>query len=347
MSEVVEEFLELKRNSNLAYATTEALTNAGKHVKRLIGDKFIQDIKWKDVQEALNAMATKEDGTLYSKRSIAGVKKLMNSVFNYAVDNDYIVKSPMSSNIKAPAGTPTKSKEKFLTPKQLEKVLSVVKGNIHYLTMVKLQLMTGLRIGELIALHIDDIDRKRKVLHVTKAIKKVGYVGEDGNRHTRYEVGDTKTENSIRDIDIKESTIDMLDKYRAYLQGDKNLMERVKKNGTGHLLFPNDQGRLRSYQTTQNHFKNYLKRNGIGHLNVTFHMFRHCFASYMLENGVDLTTVSRMLGHTDIETTANIYVTVTHKSKREAVNKLWTSALFDLLGKYDTASIASNETMEE
>jgi site-specific recombinase XerD len=84
-----------------------------------------------------------------------------------------------------------------------------------------------------------------------------------------------------------------------------------------NLVFPNKEGKLRSYSGFRRQFGRYLKENGIGE--ITFHQFRHTFATMMLERGVNRRVVQE-LGHKDISTTLGIYTGVTSSVMKEAAN---------------------------
>ena len=81
-------------------------------------------------------------------------------------------------------------------------------------------------------------------------------------------------------------------------------------------VFPN----LRYSAYHNKHLYQWIGAAGITK-NITFHCFRHTFATLQLLKGTDLYTVSKLLGHKDIKTT-QIYAKIVDKMKREAVNKI-------------------------
>jgi integrase len=80
----------------------------------------------------------------------------------------------------------------------------------------------------------------------------------------------------------------------------------------------NKYGDLRSYQALQKSFKRFLKDNGLGDYHITFHMLRHTYATLLQDAGVDLNVIRELLGHADIETTANIYIRVNLEPMKRA-----------------------------
>lgn len=64
---------------------------------------------------------------------------------------------------------------------------------------------------------------------------------------------------------------------------------------------------------------NFLKNNDLQHCGILFHKLRHCYATNMLDSGVDINVISKLLGHINLSTTCNIYVKVNLQLKVEAV----------------------------
>ena len=89
-------------------------------------------------------------------------------------------------------------------------------------------------------------------------------------------------------------------------------------SGVYGLVFPNKYGQLRSYSGFRRQFERFLKERGIG--KVTFHQFRHTFATMMLEQQVNPRVVQEYLGHKDISTTLGIYTGVTSSAMKQAAD---------------------------
>lgn len=161
-------------------------------------------------------------------------------------------------------------------------------------------LYTGLRIGELLALTWDDIDFQKASLSVTKTCHD-GYV--DGKRCV---IVDTpKTETSRRVIPLSKSIIDILKTMKKEKSCNCVISEK------GKPVF------LRSYQRT---FELLLKRLGIAHKG--FHALRHTFATRAIECGMDVKTLSEILGHKNAAITLNRYAHSLWEHKSEMMNKL-------------------------
>lgn len=163
-----------------------------------------------------------------------------------------------------------------------------------------LSLYTGLRIGELLALTWNDIDFQKSMLSVTKTC----YDGTQNGTHTRI-IDTPKTPHSRRIIPIPKQLLPLL----------KSLKKRSKCNyviadGTKPVF-------VRSYQRT---FELLLKKLGIVHKG--FHSLRHTFATRALECGMDVRTLSELLGHKNPTITLTRYAHSLLDHKINAMNKL-------------------------
>ena len=136
-----------------------------------------------------------------------------------------------------------------------------------------LELATGLRRGELLGLKWEDIDLERGDLRVRRQIARInGEVVE----------APLKTKNAYRTLPLAEDTIGVLEAQR-------------KKTGSSQWVFPSTTGGPISPDSVLHMLHRVLKRAGLPR--VRFHDLRHTFATLALQNGVDVKTVSGMLGH--------------------------------------------------
>lgn len=165
---------------------------------------------------------------------------------------------------------------------------------------VILCLYTGLRIGELLALTWSDIDFDKGLLFVSKTC----HDGNDGKSHIR--VTDTpKTINSRRIIPLPKQILPYLKKLKK-----RSLCDYVIADGEKPVF-------VRSYQRT---FELLLKRLNISHKG--FHYLRHTFATRALECGMDVKTLSELLGHKNASVTLNRYAHSMIEHKQNMMNRL-------------------------
>lgn len=165
-------------------------------------------------------------------------------------------------------------------------------------------LNTGLRIGEICALKWENIDLEEKNLYVKKTLQRVY---DYKQKKTTIIIDKPKTENSVRCIPLNKKLIENLSKIKKmYSKNDFFL------TGSNTIFIE-----PRSYQF---YFKDLLKKNKIK--NYNFHILRHTFATNCIEVGMDIKSLSEVLGHADIETTLNRYVHSSIHMKKKYLEKL-------------------------
>ncbi len=166
---------------------------------------------------------------------------------------------------------------------------------------ILLCLYTGLRIGELLALTWQDIDLTKGIIIVNKSCR-------DGWRNGEYvkNIDTPKTDNGYRMIPIPRQLLPRLDAIK------NNSMSEYVVDGKTRFG-----AEVRSYQRT---FESMLKRLDIAHKG--FHALRHTFATRALEMGMDVKTLSEMLGHGNPMTTLKRYTHSMLEHKIEMMNRL-------------------------
>ena len=161
-------------------------------------------------------------------------------------------------------------------------------------------LYTGLRIGELLALTWNDIDFDKNILSVTKTC----HDGSENGKHVRI-IDTPKTENSRRQIPLSKTLVKMLKEMKK-----KSKCEFVIADGEKPVF-------IRSYQRM---FELLLKKLKLPHKG--FHSLRHTFATRALECGMDVKSLSEILGHKNAMITLNRYAHSLWEHKAEMMNKL-------------------------
>ena len=161
-----------------------------------------------------------------------------------------------------------------------------------------LELATGLRRGELLGLKWEDIDLERGDLRVRRQVSRInGEVVE----------APLKTKNAYRTLPLAEDTVGVLKEQR-------------KKVGNSPWVFPSPNGGPISPDSVLHMLHRVLKRAGLP--KVRFHDLRHTFATLALQNGVDVKTVSGMLGHFSAGFTLDTYAHITSAAQRQAAKTM-------------------------
>ena len=160
------------------------------------------------------------------------------------------------------------------------------------------ELATGLRRGELLGLKWEDLDLERGDLRVKRQIARInGEVVE----------APLKTKNAYRTLPLAKDTVDVLNQQK-------------KKVGASPRVFPGPTGGPMSPDSVLHMLHRVLKRAGLPR--VRFHDLRHTFATLTLQNGVDVKTVSGMLGHYSAGFTLDTYAHVTTSAQRQAAEAM-------------------------
>ena len=161
-----------------------------------------------------------------------------------------------------------------------------------------LELATGLRRGELLGLKWEDVDLQRGDLRVRRQVSRInGEVVE----------APLKTKNAYRTLPLAEDTVSVL-------------REQRRKVGNSPWVFPSPNGGPISPDSVLHMLHRVLKRAGLP--KVRFHDLRHTFATLALQNGVDVKTVSGMLGHFSAGFTLDTYAHITSAAQRQAAQTM-------------------------
>jgi integrase len=241
-----------------------------------------------------------------SYSQISTLNKVLKVFFNWCYKDGYIIKNPCSNLTLKGNKTDiinNKIKEvKILSIKEINTIKNYIKGTDFELLFL-LDLGTGLRLGELLALDWEHINLKEKELKVDKSAKEVYIYDSFDKKHIETIIQTPKTRHSIRTVPIPSSLIDTLNK---------------KENKEGYL-FLNKQGNLLKGKNVSSEWTKILKKCNIPH--KKFHSIRHTFGSILLQKGVDIETVAELMGHTAISIT-QMYMHSETKIKSNSVNKL-------------------------
>lgn len=218
-------------------------------------------------------------------RSIASMK----SFYGHMVSESLIEKNPASGLVaeKAEHKLP-----QILTGMEVELLLEqpqcVDMKGYRDKAMLEVLYATGIRVSELIALNVDDVNLSAGVLRC-------------------------KSKNKERYIPIYPAAVRALSEYIEFI---RNQMVAVPQEPA---LFVNVNGERMSRQGFWKLIKTYQQKAGI-EKDITPHTLRHSFAAHLLENGADLRSIQEMLGHSDISTT-QVYSQVVKHQLKDVYNK--------------------------
>ena len=272
------------------------------HIKPNIGDIPIEKLTSLQLQKFYRRLLT--EGRIpriesekqpkgLSAKTVRNINQVISSAMDMAVRHKLILTNP-TEGCELPK---VEHREmKTLPAEQLGAFLREAKESGVY-ELYYLDLATGLRRGELLGLKWEDVDLQNGIIHVRRQVARV-----DG------EVKELplKTKNSYRNISISQDAVAMLTEMEAHRSSD--------------YVFPSSTGGPISPDSVNNMLHRVLKRAGLP--SIRFHDLRHTFATLALQNGVDIKTVSGMLGHFSAGFTLDTYAHVTTSAQKEAARTM-------------------------
>lgn len=194
----------------------------------------------------------------------------------------------------------------YFQPDMIARIMEALESeDIKHQTMIHLFIVTGCRRGEIIGLKWSKVDLENRKIKIDTCLS---YTPKDGIME-----GPTKTRNT-RIITIPKETEILLRKYREWYMEQK-LLNDDGWNQTD-FLFTKADGSLMAPATINQWLKCFSKRHGLPHINP--HAFRHSAASIMISQGVDIVTVSKMLGHARTSMTTDTYAHIIEENKAKA-----------------------------
>ena len=272
------------------------------YISQKIGDKNLSDINYNFLQnfvyELSNTKSTKTNRKL-SSNTIAGIIQVLKSGFKFAVDMEFVLKNP-SKKIKLPQQVEKEVKALNREEQKTLETYCINHSTKNYIGII-VSLYTGIRLGELLALRWDDIDFDKKIMKIQKTRYQIIIDGKYTNI-----IDNPKTKKSNRIIPLPCKLIKMLLKY--------------KKISKSQFVISNKKGEMvdvRSYQRT---FSSILAKCNLKHYG--YHSLRHTYATRALELGVDIKTLSELLGHSSVTITLNRYTHSLMEHKTKIMNKI-------------------------
>ncbi|HMM21832.1 MAG TPA: site-specific integrase [Selenomonadales bacterium] len=261
-----------------------------------LGKKKIQDIKTSDLQDLYNKLI--ESGL--SRRTIEYVHATIRASLNQAVREGIL-----GRNIALNCELPEKQQKeaKILTKEQIKKLLEAVKNERLYPLLV-LEIGTGLRRGEILALHWHNINLDEGYLTVE------GSIIESKSKGVAYQES-PKTRKSKRIVFLPDTVIQVLKDYNETTKHDES-----------DIVFTNRKGGYIRPSTFTQTFKYYwLPKAGIKD-KVSFHSLRHTHASQLITQNIPMKAISERLGHSTINITMDTYGHIEEKLQRQAAESI-------------------------
>ena len=238
-----------------------------------------------------------------SQKTIKDILIVLKMVLKFGAKNKLLEYTPF--DIQFPTAR-EKNDIEVLSKTNQKRIMNYVQEHFTFRNLgVYICLSTGMRIGEICALTLDDIDTETGIINIKKTIQRI-YIIENNSRHTELLLDTPKTKNSIRDIPMTKDLLKML--------------KPIKKIVNNSFYVLTNEAKPTEPRTYRNYYKDFMKDLKIPELK--FHGLRHSFATRCIESNCDYKTVSVILGHSNISTTLNLYVHPNLEQKKKCIEQM-------------------------
>ena len=284
------------------YSRYQGLITA--HINPTLGEQHIETLSRRDIQEFLSNQKAEGNirtgGGKLSATSANLMLTVLNLAFEYACDMDMLEQNPCSRIRRS--REEAKKVEAFTKDEQRKIESAIIESEDPRLFGILLCLYTGIRIGELLALEWPDVDIQQGFISVNKTV----YRDKDESGEWQLIVDKPKTASSNRVIPLP-----------SYIT---QMMIVRKETAKSDYVIENKKGERMSIRSYQYMFEKLTERTGVRKLN--FHALRHTFATRAIECGMDIKTLSEIMGHKNASITLNRYAHSMMDTKIEMMNRL-------------------------
>ena len=273
-------------------------------IKPYLGDRPLSALTAQELQKFYNTIKKngrvkpdRQHGTELADSMVRGIHMMLHKALDMAVRLRLIVKNPTVGTTIPKNNYPPKQ---ILNDEQLERFMQRIRQDERWYDFFYTELTTGLRRGEICGLKWEDFDAENGKLKVRRSVAK--------RKGGGLNIGETKTETGTRTIVLPPSTAELLRKR--------------KETAISEWIFPNiyEPEKTMHPDYAYHRLKTLLKQAELPL--IRFHDLRHTFATMALENGMDIKTLSAMIGHVSAETTLNIYSHITDTMQQQAAARI-------------------------
>lgn len=265
--------------------------------------RSISSIKPMDIQKFLDSLSI-------SKGTMVALSKYLRRFFKWCYREGYANNVMVGVTTRNPF---KRSKTDEISVFNDEEVQSIIRTPNRLNFAFLLALSTGLREGEILGLKYSDF--KNGAVNVNRQVHLIYEIDADGYREPVTRVDPPKTDSSVRMVplpdNVQEAFIEHKEKHEAEMENNGYKTEYVFTTDTGNWI---DRGNFRTA------WIRHLKRAGVPY--KKFHACRATYCTLLCKRGVPLETASKLMGHSDISTTASFYRMVSSGEMVSAADRL-------------------------
>ena len=334
---------------NLRYNTIQTyITIINKYLKPNIGAYRLTSITSVRLNTFISELCMRHD---YSRVYFANILKVLKGSFRDACDIYGLIKYNPAITIRLPKMDKKLEDVKHVyTQEEIDTILNRFKDDDTFTCAFLTSCYTGMRTGEVFALTWEDIDLENRIINIKHNV----YDKKKDNKG-RWYIGATKTETGTRKVHISSTLYVALSNYKVkqdnlkklygkyyhyyHIEEETNEYGKVVEyrivenkgientNNNINFVFTKENGIYKGTDITKYPYS--VIHNELGIKKCRFYDLRGSYATKILKNGVEIRDVADILGHRNIETTENYYISSSKESRKEACD------IFDNITKSD------------
>ena len=277
-----------------------------KIMKKHFGNKLkLKDVTYHHIEDYYDYLKnTRKNKNITIKHHAV----ILSPALRLAYRDDLIVKNPYEF---MPKIKKEKSKMQYYNKEELEKLFEVTDKSPLKL-IVRVAAYYGFRRSELVGLKWDAIDFKNKMITIKHKVLHVD---------NQFYLSDTlKTTASHRTLPLLPEIESLLVERKEEIEKNKELFKKSYNHKYDEYVFVDDIGDLINPDIISNRFRTLLRKNNLKH--IRFHDLRHSCASLLVASKVPMKNIQEWLGHSNFNTTADVYSHLDYFSKYESANAL-------------------------
>ena len=314
-----EEWFEEYAKPNLRNTTYERNLQLRIRIYKAIGHLRMDKIAPRQIQAFVNTLskdgANERTGKPLAPKTIRHYLSLISDVFNYAINMGVVSDNPCQ---KVTIPKIEQKEKQIYTTEEVVRFLELLNNApLKYRVFFNLLIYSGFRRGELLGLEWKDIDFENNIISIRRTSC---YTAGKGTY-----TDTTKTKKSQRTLKFPQTIMDMLQDFKA--EQDEEALRLGDKWVETDRLFVKWNGEPMNNQTPYGWLCEFCKEHDLPFYGI--HSFRHLFASMLVNEGVDIVSVSGALGHSTVSTTSNIYCHLLENSRAKVSDAITNALKFD------------------
>ncbi|WP_294414068.1 site-specific integrase [uncultured Ruminococcus sp.] len=313
-----EEWFKNYARINLRKTTEERMRRLCPRVYSAIGHFRMDKITPRHVQAFINSLSEKGanmlNGEPLSPKTIRHYHSFISEVFTYGERMGVVSENPCEKVILPKIQY---TEKQIYTSEDIQRILALLeKEPLQFRVFFTLMIYSGFRRGEMLGLEWKDVDFENNIISIRRTSNYLKQIGTYTDT--------TKTKRSQRTLKFPEQIMELLKLYKE--DQDMQALKYGDKWIDSDRLFVKWNGEPMYNGIPYSWFKRFCERNDIPFHGI--HSFRHTFASLLVNQGVDIVTVSGALGHSVVSTTSNIYCHMLDEARAKITDAITASLNF-------------------